>query len=86
MLSSPEPYTLYTHCGIDEAMINGRWYEAVHPLTDGHGNPPPGWSNPGQPGTITLTSPTRAIFRDPAGHRVEFRLRPGATAPRHLCS
>jgi hypothetical protein len=86
VFGSPQPYTLFTHCGIDWAMIGGRWYEAARPLSDGQGNPPPGWGNPDQPGTITLISPTRAIFRDAARHRVEFLLRPGATGPPHLCS
>jgi hypothetical protein len=80
------PYQLYTHCGIDEARIGSRYFEAVHPLSDGQGNPPPGWGNPYQQGTMTLLSPARAVFRDHAGHQVEFRLRPGATAFKHLCS
>ena len=83
---SPQPYRLYTHCGIDEARIGSRYFEAVHPLSDGQGNPPPGWGNPYQQGTMTLLPPTRAVFRDDAGHQVQFRLRPGATAFRHLCS
>ena len=32
---SPQPYQLYTHCGIDEARIGNRYFEAVHPLSDG---------------------------------------------------
>jgi hypothetical protein len=58
----------------------------VHPLTDGAGNPPSGWGNPYQDGTMTLLSPSTAVFRDSAGHRVLFRLRPGATSFQHLCS
>jgi hypothetical protein len=80
------PYQLYTHCGIDEARIGNRYYEAVHPLSDGQGNPPAGWGNPYQPGTMTLRPPAAAVFRDDAGHQVQFRLRPGATAFKHLCS
>jgi hypothetical protein len=82
----PQPYRLYTHCGIYEARIGNRYFEAVHPVSDGQGNPPPGWGNPYQPGTMTLLSPATAIFRDHAGHRVQFRLRPGATAFQHVCS
>jgi hypothetical protein len=85
-VGSPQPYQLYTHCGVDEARIGNRYFEAVHPLSDGQGNPPPGWGNPYQQGTMTLLSPTTAVFRDRAGHQVQFRLRPGATAFRHLCS
>jgi hypothetical protein len=80
------PYQLYTHCGIDEARIGSRYFEAVHPLSDGQGNPPPGWGNPYQPGTMTLLSTAEAVFRDHAGHQVQFRLRPGATGFKHLCS
>ena len=82
---SPRPYQLLTHCGIDEARLGGRQFEAVHPLSDGQGNPPAGWGNPFQRGTMTLLSPTLALFRDHAGHRVLFRLRPGATTFKHLC-
>ena len=80
------PYQLYTHCGIDEALIGDRWFEAVHPLSDGQGNPPAGWGNPYQDGTMTLVSSTEAVFRDIAGHRVTFRVRPGATTFKHVCS
>lgn len=80
------PYALYTHCGINEANIAGRWYVADIPRSDGNGNPPPGWGNPYQPGTITIRSATRAEFADRAGHRVAFTLRPGATGPRQICS
>ena len=83
---SPRPYQLYTHCGINEARIGNRYFEAVHPLSDGQGNPPPGWGNPYQQGTMTLLPPAGAVFRDHAGHQVQFRLRPGATAFKHLCS
>ncbi len=85
-VGSSEPYRLYTHCGIDEARIDIRYFEAIHPLSDGAGNPPAGWGNPYQQGTITLLSPTTAIFRDRTGHRVPFRLRPDATSFLHVCS
>ena len=83
---SPQPYQLYTHCGIDEARVGNRYFEAVHPLSDGQGNPPPGWGNPYQQGTMTLLSPAEAVFRDRAGHQVQFQLRSGAITFEHLCS
>jgi hypothetical protein len=85
----PVPYNLYTHCGIDYAQVGNRYYEATPPLSDGSGNPPPGWGNPYQPGTMTVLSPTQAVFTDKAGHRVVFTLVPSGgpgrtTAP--VCS
>jgi hypothetical protein len=81
-----KPYRLYTHCGIHEARIANGYFEAVHPLSDGAGNPPAGWGNPYQQGMMTPLSPSTAVFRDRAGHRVLFRLRPGATSFLHVCS
>jgi hypothetical protein len=68
------PYDLFTHCGIIYARVGNQYYEATPPLSDGSGNPPPGWGNPYQPGTLTLVSPTKAVFTDRAGHRVVFTL------------
>ncbi|MFH8259541.1 hypothetical protein [Streptomyces roseolus] len=79
-------YELYTHCGIDEARVGSTYFEAETPLSDGSGNPPDGWGNPTQLGTMTLTSETEAVFTDGAGHEVRFRARPGARAFKHICS
>jgi hypothetical protein len=83
---SSQPYQLYTHCGIDEARVGSRYFEAVHPLSDGNDNPPAGWGNPYQQGTVTLLSPSEALFRDHMGHHVLFRLRPGAKSFKHVCA
>ncbi|KAF5990711.1 hypothetical protein [Streptomyces sp. WAC00263] len=80
------PFDLYTHCGIDEARIGSTYFEADPPLSDDSGNPPEGWDNPIQHGTMTLKSATEAVFTDDAGHEVKFRARPGATAFKRLCS
>lgn len=80
------PYNLYTHCGVSEARIGGRYYKATHPLSDGSGNPPAGWGNPYQAGTMTMVSVQKAVFTDRAGHRVVFDLRPGASAFLTVCS
>lgn len=80
-------YSLYTHCGIDEANIAGRWFEADSPLFDSNGgNPPNGWDNPYQQGTIRMLSETAAEFRDAQGHVVRFHLRVNATGPIKVCS
>lgn len=84
--ASSSPYALYTHCGIDDANIAGRWYRASQPLSDGSGNPPTGWANPYQQGSVTFTSKTEVVFSDAAGHHVVFILRVDASGPRQVCS
>ena len=79
-------YNLYTHCGVSEARLGKQYYVAVHPLSDGAGNPPAGWGNPYQAGTMTLVSATEAVFTDGVGHSVGFRMRPGATTFLRVCS
>ena len=79
------PFSLLTHCGIDEARIDQTYYEADQPLIGPGYDPPPDWSNPFQLGTMTLLSSSRAVFRDDAGHVVYFHARPGATAFKQLC-
>ncbi|MDT4946630.1 MAG: hypothetical protein QOH14_3363 [Pseudonocardiales bacterium] len=84
--SDVSPYSLYTHCGIREARIGDTYFVADRPLDDGQGNPPPGWGNPYQAGTVTTPSPSVAVFRDSAGHIVRFHARPGATSYLTICS
>lgn len=79
-------YNLYTHCGVSEARLGSQYYVAVHPLSDGAGNPPAGWENPYDAGTMTLVSATEAVFTDGAGHSVVFRMRPGAKTFLRVCS
>ena len=78
-------FALLTHCGVDEAKIGDRFYEAETPLVGPARSAPPGWDNPYQEGTMTLTSPASAVFRDRLGHEVRFHLRPGATEFKQLC-
>jgi hypothetical protein len=82
-LDAGRPFDLYTHCGVLGADVGGVWFAAEPPLTDGAGNPPAGWANPEQPGTLTMVSPTEAVFRDDAGH--EVRLRADDAARPALC-
>ena len=85
--SSAAPFELYTHCGIHELKTDdGRFFErADGPLTDGNGNPPPGWDNPYQSGQLVVTEDA-AVFTDDSGHREEFRLRQGATDFLQICA
>lgn len=85
------PFDLPTHCGIDELMANGRYFQRVGGvLVDGSrtpsglGNPPPGWGNPGQRGTLAITGDV-AVFRDKEGHVETFKVRPGATRFLNMC-
>jgi hypothetical protein len=77
-------YRLYTHCGIKWAKIDGTFWRATHPLSDGSGNPPAGWGNPYQDGTLGLTGPTTARFDSPAGS-VTFQ-RTSLKQPPTICS
>jgi hypothetical protein len=56
-------YDLDTSCGVIDAWFDGRRWLATPKLSDGSGNPPPGWSTPWQRGTITLVTRSRALFR-----------------------
>jgi hypothetical protein len=75
-----EAYNLYTHCGITWARIDGRWWRATRPLSDGAGNPPAGWGNPFQHGVLTFTGPGTARFDSAAGS-VTFKRTPRVRPP-----
>lgn len=82
---TPAPINLFTHCGIYEVKVQDTYFAADNPLDDGNGNPPPGWGNPFQAGTVTVTG-SEAIFRDNNGHTVTFHARPGATGFLRPCA
>lgn len=82
---SSVPFALSTHCGIYEARVQDTFFLADKPLNDGHGNPPAGWGNPYQSGTITVEG-AQAVFHDDSGHTVTFHKRPGATSFLQTCS
>jgi hypothetical protein len=69
-------YHLYTHCGIRWAYFNGRWWEASPPLDDGSGNPPRGWGNAFDMGTMELVNESLIRFTSHAGKTAEFKLLP----------
>ncbi|GAC1613785.1 MAG: hypothetical protein NVS9B1_22660 [Candidatus Dormibacteraceae bacterium] len=75
------PYSLYTHCGIRSAQINGQVFYALPPAGDGSGNPPRGWGNPMDTGTMTLHGDGTADFRDPAGNSARFTSHPAGPTP-----
>ena len=81
------PFTLYTHCGVLSAWIDGELWLADPPLTDGSGNPPPGWDNPTDRGTLRKLSRNRAVFRSRSGKIAYFtRAKPGTPDPAEGCA
>src|SRR5580704_4003624 len=79
-----ESYRLYTHCGIEWAKIEGTFWRATPPLSDGNGNPPAGWGNPFQEGNLAFRGRATATFSSPAGS-VTFK-RTDRARPPVLCS
>lgn len=80
------PFELYTHCGIGEIKAFGKYFARVGgTLGDGFGNPPKGWDNPYDKGTLSVVGPS-AVFRDSHGHEVKFTLLPKATGFSTMCS
>jgi hypothetical protein len=78
-LGVPYSFDLYTHCGILWANFDGRYWAADPPLTDGNGNPPAGWGNPTDHGTMELVSPNEALYRSDSGMTARFS--PGRDPP-----
>lgn len=63
---------LYTHCGIRYVQVGVDWFERVGGPLVRDGNPPAGWSNPSQPGRVTVADDL-ATFTDDAGHKESFK-------------
>ena len=79
-------FNLYTHCGIDELEYGDRWFARDGGMfDDGSGNPPKGWDNPTQQGTLTIDG-DRATFEDTKGHSETFTVVPDQTEPSFICS
>jgi hypothetical protein len=85
--NAPQPFTLYTHCGVIFTDFQRVTWYADPPLTDGNGNPPPGFGNPTDKGTMQRVSAHEADYVSSTGRKVVFRdtLAPGASPP-GLCS
>ena len=79
-------FDLYTHCGIDNFKAYGKYFARIGgALSDGSGNPPDGWGNPIQRGTLTLSGDT-AVFRDKLGHVERFKAEKRPADSRDLCA
>ena len=76
-VGKPNPYALYTHCGVRAAFLDGRRWIADPVLSDSQNvNPPPGWGNPFDLGTMELITNDLARFTSNSGMVAEFRLLP----------
>lgn len=77
-------FTAYTHCGVENIRVDGRWWHAKPPLyNEERTGPPAGWGDPYQKGMLTLESPDRAVFKA-RGQRVIFVPAP-VNAPVRVC-
>jgi hypothetical protein len=77
-------YELYTHCGVREAKVGDDFYLAS-PELGASGNPPSGWGNPSQVGTMTVYADGTARFSAAGGLEAAFVIRPGATEWISIC-
>ena len=78
-------YSLYTHCGIEWAQIDGAWWQTPAPLDDGNANPPPGWGNPFDTGVLEIVDETTAVYRGGPDSEVEFSRTEVAESPLSDC-
>lgn len=74
--SADEPssttFSVYTHCGVENVRIDGRWWHARPPLYNQERiGPPAGWGDPYQEGTLMMESADRAVF-EALGQSVVF--------------
>ena len=85
-IGKPYPYIQYTHCGIRSAYFDGRRWIADPILSVDNVNPPPGWGNPSDKGSMELVAEDLARFTSGTGLTAEFRPLPeGAEYPWRPC-
>ncbi len=68
------PITVYSHCGLDRSRFDfdGSLWKAVGRTSDGQGNPPPGYDNPFDSGTIRLLPDGAAEYTSSRGVRLSL--------------
>jgi hypothetical protein len=71
-IGTPYPFKLFTHCGILGAYFDARFWRAEPQLSDGSGNPPPGWGNPYEVGEMRLLSRDVSEFRSRTDSHARF--------------
>lgn len=68
-------FRLYTHCGLKYPIgpdFDGSFWDSTGAADDGSGNPPPGFGNPFDNGTMTLLSANLAEYRSSQGVMMRF--------------
>lgn len=68
------PISIYTHCGLDRSRIDfdGSFWDPVGETSDGQGNPPDGYDNPYDSGTIRLLPDGTSEFTSSQGVRLRL--------------
>lgn len=88
-IGRPYWHSLYTHCGIRSTTFDGREWVTDPELraTPSEGNPPAGWGNPDEHGTIELSDEDTAVFTSRDGKRsATFRPRTPQDPPLPGCA
>lgn len=67
------PYTLFIHCGVRDAIFDGRLWQAQKVPKEWTLNPPEGWTREDSTGSMTLVSADVAVFKSNSGRSIEFR-------------
>lgn len=81
-------FELHTHCGGDEVLFAGEYWETATDRDEGADDGADGWTEWGDPyqsGTMTRISEDLAEF-EAEGVRKQFESRPGATGFRQICA
>jgi hypothetical protein len=80
----PYRYNLYTHCGLLPFELRGSVWTVLGETSDGNGNPPTGFGNLFDKGTLWLIDADHARFRSSQG--VERNLIRGGQLPSLGCA
>ena len=84
-------FALYTHCGLDFRVavdFDGSFWDPIGPgpASGGSGNPPPGFDNPYDNGTIQLLSHDLADYRSRSGVIMRLKRYSGTDRTSYICS
>jgi hypothetical protein len=81
-------FRLYTHCGLDlpEGVdFDSSFWDPVGTASDGNSNPPPGFGNPFDTGTMTLISTNVAEYHGHSGIVFRFTRHPSRSVVGFPC-